>query len=98
VYPTLIFYFSFVDRDMFTRYLGNGVGHQCQHTANGDEVVINSESEDDHSDDEGNCANEDEDLDIRDSTEEIDSEDSEDDNTEEGDEFSDEDDTGYDGL
>ncbi len=76
---------------MFTRYLGNGVGHQCQHTTNGNEVVINSEN----SDDEGNCTNEE---DIRDSTEELDSEDSEDSNTEEGDEFSDEDDTGYDGL
>ncbi len=83
---------------MFTRYLGNGVGHQYQHTANSDEVVINSESEDDHSDDKGNCANEDEDLDISDSTEELDLEDSEDDNTEKKDQFSDEDDTEYNDL
>jgi hypothetical protein len=96
----LMFLSSFVDRDMFTRHLGNGIGHQCQHMAR-NEVVNDGENEDDisHEDDcsdDGNCADEDVDSDGSDSTDEL--EDIEEDNTEEGDEFSDEDDTGYDDL
>ena len=65
---------------------------------NGDD--ISHDSEDDHSDDEGNCADGDDDLNVSDSTDELDLEDSEEDsdNTVEGDEFSDEEDTGYDDL
>ena len=87
---------------MFTRHLGNGVGHQCQHTTH---IIINDTNQaeneeevscdDDHSDDAGNCASEDEDADGNNSDE---LEDTEENNTEEEDEFSDEEDTGYDDL
>lgn len=86
---------------MFTRHLGNGVGHQCQHTTHIINDTNQGENEedvsydDDHSDDGGNCADEDEDADGNNSDG---LEDIEEDNTEEEDEFSDEDDTGYDDL
>ena len=89
---------------MFTRHLGNGVGHQCQHTTVTTHIINDSNQgeneedircDDDHSDNGGDCADEDADADGNDSDE---LKDIEEDNTEEEDEFSDEDDTGYDDL
>ncbi len=87
---------------MFTRQLGSGIGHQCQHTTvNHLDAMIEGENEDDItydddlSDDGGNCANEDEDADSDGSDSD---EPKEEDNTEQEIEFSDEDDTGYDDL
>ena len=84
---------------MFTRHLGNGVGHQCQHTPC-DQVANDNDNEadighvDDPSDGESSRAEEDEDSDgSLSGVENI-----EKGNSEDGDEFSDEDDTGYDDL
>lgn len=85
---------------MFTRHLGNGIGHQCQHTTHVNDINWQGENEDDINHDEdlldegGNWADEDEDADDSDSDELADIEEG---NTED-DGFSDEDDTGYDDL
>ena len=58
---------------MFTRHLGNGIGHQCQHTTRVNDTNQGENEDDinndDLSDDGGNWADEDEDADGSDSDE-----------------------------
>jgi len=87
------FPFSFVDRDMFMRFLGTGIGHCSQHSAemvgidaNGSQMCIDSNDAEDANDGE-----EDEELE--------DSFDDEDEIAEsEGDMETEDDDVGYDAL
>ena len=91
------FPFSFVDRDMFMRFLGTGIGHCSQHTAervcnepeaDGSQTCIaDDETDDENTDDEegkeGEAFDDDTDSEVNES---------------EGDDETDDDDVGYDAL